>query len=70
MKIDPSAFGKRNSDKVLNLINFNDSFLDNDVFLYDESDSYDEDYDEVTFNDYDNSFSNDFYRDDNLYFED
>ncbi len=29
MIIDPKAFGKKNSDKILNLINFNDSFLDN-----------------------------------------
>ena len=57
MKIYPKAFGKKNSDKVLNLINFNDSFLDNDVFLYDEYDNYESLDDDVTFTEYDNSFS-------------
>lgn len=70
MKIYPKAFGKKNCDKVLNLINFNDSFLDNDVFLYDEYDNYESLDDEVIFAEYDNSFSYDFYRDDNLYYED
>ncbi len=70
MIIDPKAFGKKNSDKILNLINFNDSFLDNDVFLYDEYDNYESLDDDVTFTEYDNSFADDFYRDDNLYYED
>lgn len=70
MIIDPKAFGKKNSDKILNLINFNDSFLDNDVFLYDEYDNYESLDDDVTFTEYDNSFEDDFYRDDNLYYED
>lgn len=70
MKIYPKAFGKKNSYKVLNLINFNDSFLDNDVFLYDEYDNYESLDDDVTFTEYDNSFSDDFYIDDNLYYED
>ena len=70
MKIYPKSFAKKNSDKVLNLINFNDSFLDNDVFLYDEYDNYESLDDDVTFTEYDNSFSDDFYRDDNLYYED
>ena len=70
MIIYPKAFGKKNSDKILNLINFNDSFLDNDVFLYDEYDNYESLDDDVTFTEYDNSFADDFYRDDNLYYED
>ena len=52
MKIYPKAFGSKNSKKVINLINFNDSFLDNDVFLYNEYDNYESLDDDITFDEY------------------
>lgn len=52
MKIYPKAFGSKNSEKVINLINFNDSFLDNDVFLYNEYDNYESLDDDITFDEY------------------
>lgn len=68
MNIYPKSFSKKGSSKLLNLLNFNNSFFYDDILPYDDSD-YCNDYDDIVLED-DNYFDYNFYQDDTLnYFD-
>ncbi|WP_042274756.1 hypothetical protein [Faecalimicrobium dakarense] len=68
MNIYPKSFSKKDSNKLLNLLNFNNSFLYDDILPYDDSD-YCNNYDDIILED-DNYFDHNFYQDDTLnYFD-
>lgn len=67
MNIYPKSFSKKNSSKLLKLLNFNNSFFYNDILPYDSD--YCNYYDDIILED-DNNFENNFYQDDILnYFD-
>lgn len=64
MNIYPKSFSKKNNNKLLKLLNFDNSFFNDDVLPYDDSD-YCCDYDDIILDDDSN-----FYQDDTLnYFD-
>lgn len=68
MNIYPNSFSKKDGSKILKLLNFNNSFFNDDILPYDDSD-YCNDYDDIILED-DNNFEHNFYQDDNLnYFD-
>ncbi|MEG1311252.1 MAG: hypothetical protein RR942_06975 [Romboutsia sp.] len=68
MSIYSKSFGKKSNNKILKLLNFNDSFLNDDILPYDDTD-YCEGYDDIILDD-ENNFEYTFHEDDTLnYFD-
>lgn len=77
MHIYFKSLKKSKNNTILNLLNFNDLFFDNDILLYDndnyDNDNYGKDYDYNEDYDYviiDNhlKFNDDVYKDDTIYY--